>query len=93
MDFDTMAETYESLEPWYEHLYGALHTIVRAELAPPTGPHPLRALDAGCGTGFQAAVLESLGYRTHGLDISAGLLAVARRRRGSVVLARGTIEV
>jgi len=92
MDFDALAATYESLEPWYEHLYGALHAIVRAELAPPAGRHPPRALDAGCGTGFQAAVLESLGYRTHGLDISAGLLAVARRRRGSVVLARGDIE-
>jgi len=92
MDFDAMAASYETLEPWYQHLYGVLHAIVRAELAPPAGGPPLRALDAGCGTGFQAAVLESLGYRTHGLDISAGLLAMARRRRASVVLARGNLE-
>jgi ubiquinone/menaquinone biosynthesis C-methylase UbiE len=92
LDFDAMAESYESLEPWYAHLYDVLHAIVRAELAPPAGRHPLRALDAGCGTGFQAAELASLGYRTHGLDVSAGLLAVARRRRGSIILARGNIE-
>ncbi len=87
-----MAATYESLEPWYKHLYDVLHALVRAELAPPAGGPPRRALDAGCGTGFQAAVLESLGYRTHGLDLSASLLAVARRRHPSVVLARGSIE-
>ena len=35
MDFDSMAESYESLEPWYAHLYDVLHAIVRDELAPP----------------------------------------------------------
>ncbi len=92
MNFDAMAESYESLEPWYEHLYGVLHAIVRTALAPPPGRQRPLALDAGCGTGFQAAVLTSLGYRTHGLDLSAGLLAVARRRREPVALTRGTIE-
>jgi MPBQ/MSBQ methyltransferase len=92
MDFDTMADSYESLEPWYEHLYGVLHDLVRTALAPPADRHRPLALDAGCGTGFQAAVLASLGYHTHGLDLSAGLLAVARRRRERVTLTRGTIE-
>jgi len=92
VDFDAMAESYESLEPWYAHLYDVLHAIVRAELAPAMGRHPGRALDAGCGTGFQAAVLASIGYRTHGVDISAGLLAEARRRRASVALARADVE-
>ncbi|HSF06323.1 MAG TPA: class I SAM-dependent methyltransferase [Methylomirabilota bacterium] len=92
MDFDRMAATYDTLEPWYAHLYDVLHALLRAELAPPAGGPPRRALDAGCGTGFQAAVLESLGYRTHGLDLSAGLLAVARRQRVPAVLTRGTIE-
>ena len=45
---------------------------------PPGGK--LDALDAGCGTGFQAKLLTGLGYETHGLDIAAGMLAVARRR-------------
>jgi SAM-dependent methyltransferase len=93
MDFDAMAATYETLEPWYEHLYDVLHALVRTELAPPADGSPRRALDAGCGTGFQAAVLESLGFRTHGLDRSAGLLGVARRQRVPAVLTRGNIEM
>ncbi len=92
MDFDAMADAYDSLEPWYAHLYAVLHPIVRRELAAPAG-RPVRALDAGCGTGFQAAVLAALGYRTHGLDLSAGLLAVARHRLTSVMLARGNMEM
>ena len=76
--FDAMAATYDDLEPWYEHFYARLHAILRAELGqvPPAG----RALDAGCGTGFQSAILTDLGWTTHGIDLSAGLLAVARQR-------------
>jgi ubiquinone/menaquinone biosynthesis C-methylase UbiE len=95
--FDAMAQSYDALEPWYEHLYDMLHAILRAELRPgaalgrPRGHHP-RALDAGCGTGFQTAVLESLGYQTHGVDLSSGLLAVARRKLPSTTLISGNIE-
>jgi SAM-dependent methyltransferase len=90
--FDAMADSYERLEPWYEHLYGVLHGIVRRELAPPPATPPGRALDAGCGTGFQTTLLEGLGWETHGIDISAGLLAVARRRLARSVLVRASVE-
>src|SRR5688572_15864127 len=87
--FDSMAASYHELEPWYEHLYRTLHEILRAELAgPPVGA---RALDAGCGTGFQAALLQELGYATSGVDLSAGLLAVARRNLPALALARGDL--
>jgi SAM-dependent methyltransferase len=72
--FDAMAASYDDLEPWYEHLYAVLHGLVRAELAPPAGARRPRALDAGCGTGFQTAILLELGYETIGLDLSARLL-------------------
>lgn len=88
--FDAMAASYDELEPWYEHLYVTLHAIAREVLAPHGVPRP-RALDAGCGTGFQTAVLERLGYRVHGLDLSAGLLAVACRRHPLARLARGDL--
>jgi SAM-dependent methyltransferase len=80
--FDVMAESYAALEPWYAHLYAVLHGILDTELAgtdPPRG----RALDAGCGTGFQTALLIRLGYRVHGVDISTGALRVARQRHGA----------
>ena len=57
--FDAMAATYDDLEPWYEHFYARLHAILRAELGP--APAGARALDAGCGTGFQSAILTDLG--------------------------------
>jgi ubiquinone/menaquinone biosynthesis C-methylase UbiE len=89
--FDAMAPTYDDLEPWYEHLYDVLHAILRETI----GPAPAagaRALDAGCGTGFQSALLGALGWRTHGVDVSAGLLAVARRRLPGAALALASVE-
>ena len=89
--FDAMADTYDDLEPWYEHLYDVLHAILRETIgqAPAGGGS---ALDAGCGTGFQAALLAELGWRPYGVDVSPGLLAVARRRLPGAVLALGSVE-
>jgi SAM-dependent methyltransferase len=90
--FDAMAASYDDLEPWYEHLYDALHGLVRAELRPPaTTPSP-RALDAGCGTGFQTAILLGLGYETIGVDVSAGLLGVARHRLAGAGFLQGDLQ-
>src|SRR3989442_12349578 len=86
--FDAMAATYDVLEPWYEHLYEVMHRILRLTLARGGG----RALDAGCGTGFQAALLRGFGYETHGLDIAAGMLPGARRRLPKIPAGPGTIE-
>ena len=88
--FDAMAGDYETLEPWYEHLYARLHALLAATLAPARAGQ--RALDAGCGTGFQARILQALGYETHGADVSAGLLAVARRTLPRVALARADLQ-
>ena len=89
--FDAMAPTYDELEPWYEHLYAVLHRILRETIgrAPVGGG---RALDAGCGTGFQSAVLTELGWDAHGVDVSAGLLAVARRRLPGAAFALASVE-
>ncbi len=90
--FDAMADGYDELEPWYEHLYAVLHAIARRALAPPAGGGRRRALDAGCGTGFQTALLADLGYRTHGLDLAARPLARARDRAPAAAFTRGTVE-
>src|ERR1700738_3570318 len=44
------------------------------------GPHPVDVLDIGCGTGFLALQLASLGHRVHGIDASAEMLAFARAK-------------
>jgi SAM-dependent methyltransferase len=41
-------------------------------------PAPADVLDVGTGTGFIALLLAALGHRVTGIDLSAGLLAVAR---------------
>jgi SAM-dependent methyltransferase len=89
--FDAMAASYDELEPWYEHLYTLLHELLRASLPRPPGDRRPRALDAGCGTGFQTAILLGLGYDVAGTDLSASLLAAARRRYPAARLARGDL--
>ena len=89
--FDAMAEDYDVLEPWYEHLYAVLHPIVLDALRPAPSAGRPRALDAGCGTGFQTALLERLGYETHGVDVAPRLLAAAQRRLPSSRLALGSV--
>jgi SAM-dependent methyltransferase len=90
--FDAMAADYEVLEPWYEHLYGRLHAVLRAALRPPSHVASPRALDAGCGTGFQTAVLQELGYAVHGLDLAPKLLRAARDRLPAAALVQGDVE-
>jgi SAM-dependent methyltransferase len=77
-----MAGSYDQMEPWYDHLYAVLHDILEAELVRPHDG-PARALDAGCGTGLQTALLRKLGYRAHGVDVSTGSLRVAQERHGA----------
>src|SRR5262245_17207145 len=85
-----MAPSYAELEPWYQHLYARLHRVLSAALGP--APPGARALDAGCGTGFQTAIVADLGYRAHGLDVSAGSLAVARARLPAAGWVRGDLR-
>jgi ubiquinone/menaquinone biosynthesis C-methylase UbiE len=88
--FDRLAASYDELEPWYEHLYARLRALVRASLAPPRPG--ARALDAGCGSGFQAAWLAEQGFAAHGVDLSPGLLAVAHAKLPRVPFARADLE-
>ncbi len=87
--FDAMAASYDELEPWYEHLYAELHRILRSALSP--APPDALALDAGCGTGFQTAILADLGYRPHGFDLSAASLAMAQARLPGSRFVRGDL--
>jgi SAM-dependent methyltransferase len=53
----------------------------------------LRVLDAGCGSGAHAAELIARGAAVTGVDLSAGLLEIARRRLGpGVPLHRGDLS-
>ncbi len=51
-----------------------------------------RVADLGCGSGTFTARLERAGYDCVGLDISAKLIAVARRKYPEIEFAEGDIE-
>ncbi|MGH7353037.1 MAG: class I SAM-dependent methyltransferase [Candidatus Rokuibacteriota bacterium] len=87
-----MAGRYDELEPWYEHFYERVHAILSRVFPPHPGGGVRRVLDAGCGSGLQAERLAVLGWMAHGVDISARLLAAARKRLDRPLLARAGIE-
>jgi SAM-dependent methyltransferase len=87
--FDGMADDYDVLEPWYEHLYARLHEILVEQLGPRAADQ--RALDAGCGHGAQTALLCRLGYAAHGIDLAGRLLAIARRRLPGAVFCQADV--
>jgi ubiquinone/menaquinone biosynthesis C-methylase UbiE len=49
------------------------------------GGAPVDVGDIGCGAGTQSFIWASLGHRTHGVDISAQLVALARERAAASV--------
>jgi SAM-dependent methyltransferase len=86
--FDAIATVYDESLPAHivEHYLRKRTEFVTATCPP--GP----ALDVGCGTGALAARLAGAGYEMTGVDPSAGMLEVLRRRCPAVnaVQASGT---
>lgn len=87
----------------YDTLWGhGLKTAVERDawlallerLVPPTPS--LRILDVGTGTGFLALLLSGMGHEVTGLDLSEGMLAVARaeaeKRKLTATFAVGDVE-
>ncbi|MFJ8441649.1 class I SAM-dependent methyltransferase [Kitasatospora griseola] len=59
--------------------------------APPVAAGGLPVGDLGCGPGEATALLGGLGIRAFGLDLSAGMLAQARRLRPAETFVRGSL--
>ena len=93
--YDRVAGEYDG--PAAPGAFGALydHLTARtlARVLPPPGA---RVLDVGGGTGRYAFRLADAGYDVTVVDVSAGMLDVARRsgaaRRAAPALVRGTLE-
>ena len=73
-EFFHSAEWYDSGINWAARLEREL-PVFREVFGP---PGELGLLDAGCGTGRQAAALARLGYRMTGLDADEAMLELAR---------------
>jgi len=87
--YDTVAVDYERLlrdalaaAPLDRALLAAF-----AELVPPGGP----VLDLGCGPGRLTGHLQALGLAVSGLDLSPGMVAVARARHPSLDFVVGSM--
>jgi SAM-dependent methyltransferase len=78
-------------EAWSEH-WGRLAAPARAAVAGAAAIGPgVRLLDAGCGTGEFLALALERGATAAGIDLSADMLAVARRRAPGADLREGDI--
>jgi SAM-dependent methyltransferase len=74
-----------------------LHTPAQADawqahLRRWAGPDPVDALDIGCGTGFLALQLASLGHRVRGVDAAPEMLARARAKATRAGLDRARFD-
>jgi len=56
------------------------------------GPDPVNALDIGCGTGFLALQLASLGHLVLGIDAAQEMLALAQAKATRDGLSNATFE-
>ncbi len=73
---------FDAIAPVYENEIFTRDTLaeidfIEAELQLPTGS---AILDIGCGTGRHSIELARRGYKVTGVDISAGMLAVAKQK-------------
>lgn len=76
---DAMASEYDAIEDlWYTHLFNEIHRFVLDTIPVTAGT---RALDVGCGTGFQTFLLARAGARVRGFDISRALVQCAIDKR------------
>ena len=77
--YDAVAESYASLLPDASFEAPTDRGMIEAFVSHVTegSAHPV--LDAGCGTGRMSRLLASLGVAVSGIDLSAGMIAVARR--------------
>jgi SAM-dependent methyltransferase len=91
-----VTRTYDALAADYARLFpgtdpeAALDLAMIDHLLTLAGPTP-RVLDAGCGTGRMARHLTDRGARATGLDLSPGMLAMARRDHPDIGTVVGSI--
>jgi len=78
--FDRIAEYYDALHEDVD--YAAECRLLERVFSRFLPRRPASILDLGCGTGNHALALAWIGYPATGLDASAGMISVARKKAG-----------
>jgi len=80
--YDKMAVEYDDIrEPYFYNTYEMFDRFLKPRLEAAAGSKGFeRVLDIGCGSGLQLHRLQRLARQVVGIDISAGLIAVAREK-------------
>ena len=76
-------DPYKYTSPFYDYVVGTLGLPLRqlrSRLAPPR--QGMKVLDVGCGTGLDLELYHQGGCIVHGVDLSPGMLKVARSKFG-----------
>lgn len=83
---DCRPDEYSQLAPYYDFLLGPFILPVRGEICRLASSRQFESvLDICCGTGEQCLMLSSLGFEVTGVDLSPGMIEVAKRNaRGRV---------
>ena len=77
--YDAVADSYASLLPDASFEAPTDRGMIEAFASHVTERPARPVVDAGCGTGRMTRLLASLGVAVSGIDLSAGMIAVARR--------------
>lgn len=77
--YDAVAESYARVLPDASFEAPTDRGMIEAFVAHLAGGNTQSVLDAGCGTGRMTGLLASLGADVSGIDVSPGMISVARR--------------
>lgn len=77
---DQMVDEYDQLDDlWYPWLFAQIHDFIASDIGS-LGSAPRRAIDVGCGTGFQSFLLAQAGFDVTGFDLARALVERAKEK-------------
>ena len=82
--YEDFSADYDRFVDWPSRLAMELPFIERQLQAVKEGDHPVRVLDAACGTGMHAIALAQRGHVAAGADLSAAMIERARQNAAVV---------
>jgi ubiquinone/menaquinone biosynthesis C-methylase UbiE len=90
--YDTVAEDYAAYMPDTRAEAPLDLAMIDAFAEAVTSGDDARVLDAGCGAGRMSRYLDERGCRVEGVDLSSGMVAMARRDHRDLVFSVGSLS-